>query len=563
MAAFRYDRYQNPYVGSIADLMQRPGDIEARRALQVGDAQARAGEQSGNAWAGAAQQIGQTVAAIPGQIAQQKRLGQEDDARALRLGEDKRAIAARDAFAKIIRETPQLDEDGVSLYDVPAVAKQLAAIGQDPGAAVEHLGKVNDAFRQEKAAKLALVKTGAASVAAAGNDPSLASHFLDQLEKNGTYPKEQVAQFRDFIDADPANVEKLTAYLMGPQKMERGAPGSVAVHPVTGMPVPGSEIAPTPQRPVVVPAGSIAVGPTGATVATGPPKEPTPKSYQKSSVLLDGKPTEILLDPTPGGKIYDLSGAPIDNAAARVRPIPPASVQVYNAQTAEGKGDVSPLAKSIAEYRVPAPSPRSMTAGAGKALMEQVLRENPDYDAGQFPARSKMRIQFTSGPQSQTINSLNTAIGHLDQFTGVVKALDNGNFQPGNQAYNWLKTTFGDSAPTNFAGIRDIMSGELAAAFKKSGATDEEIASVKSSIASKNSTNQLLDYVQTIALPALGSKVVNFDQQYRQVMGAKDPFKILLPESEDILKKYGIDPAHPQMGGKPSTAAPPKNPFRK
>lgn len=558
--AFRYDQYRNPYVGSISDLLQRPGDIEARRAESVANAQAQSEIARGNAWAGAVSNIGQIASAIPGQIAQSKRLAQQDEAAGLQIGEQKRAIAQRDAFSKIIRDTPQMDEDGVSLYDVPAVAKQLAALGMDPNAAVEHLGKVNDAFRQEKAAKLALVKTGAASIAAAGNDPTLAHHFLDQLEKNGTYSKDQVGQFRDFIDADETNVAKLTSYLMGPQKMENAAPGSMARNPVTGAVVPGSAVPEKPQRPVVVPPGAIAVAPSGETVATGPAKEPTPKSYQKSSVLLDGKPTEILLDPTPGGKIYDLSGAPIDNAAARVKPIPPASVQVYNQQTAEGKGEISPLAQSIAEYRVPPPSPRSMSAGAGKALMEQVMRANPDFDAGQFPARSKMRIQFTSGPQSQTINSLNTAIGHLDQFTNVVKALDNGNFQPGNQAYNWLKSTFGDSAPTNFAGIRDIMAGELASAFKKSGATDEEISSVKSSIAAKNSTNQLLDYVQTIALPALGSKVVNFDQQYRQVMGPKDPFKILLPESEDILKKYGIDPAHPQMGKSPAAAA--KNPFR-
>lgn len=184
--------------------------------------------------------------------------------------------------------------------------------------------------------------------------------------------------------------------------------------------------------------------------------------------------------------------------------------------------------------------------------MRAVLEANPEYDALQFPTRSKMRQAFTSGAQSQTINALNTAIGHLDQFTNVVQALENGNFRPGNAAYNWMRATFGDSAPTNFAGIKTIMAGELASAFKKSGATDQEIAAVQRAISSRNSTKQLMDYVQTIALPALGSKVVSFDQQYRQVMGPGDPFKILLPESEAILKKHGVDPSHPQMGSNPA-----------
>lgn len=229
--AFQYEHYRNPYVGTMSDLLAHGND-----------ARARAAEIGGQAWGNAAANIGQTIAQAPLQAAQTRRLTQQSDLGALQLGEERRTIAARNAFAKIIQETPQLDEDGVSLYDIPAVGKQLAALGFDPGGAVDHLGKINEAFRQERAAKLALVKTGAASIIAAGNDPTLAGHFLDQLEKNRTYPPEQIDQFRQFIAADPANVAKLTAMLVGPQKMERGAPGSFAVQPLTGMPIPGSGV---------------------------------------------------------------------------------------------------------------------------------------------------------------------------------------------------------------------------------------------------------------------------------------------------------------------------------
>lgn len=230
----------------------------------------------------------------------------------------------------------------------------------------------------------------------------------------------------------------------------------------------------------------------------------------------------------------------------------------YGQPGADGSPAASPLAKAMAEYRSPPISPRSMASGPGKALMEEVLRLNPDYDATQFPTRQKTRIAFTSGPQSETISSLNTAIGHLDQFVDVAKALENGNFRPGNEAHNWLKATFGDSAPTNFEGIRGIMAGELASAFKKSGATDQEIASVQAAIQSKNSTRQLVDYATTIAIPALGSKVANRNAQYRQVMGEKDPFKVLSPDAERVLVKYGFDPAHPTMGKGTTAATGPK-----
>jgi len=53
----------------------------------------------------------------------------------------------------------------------------------------------------------------------------------------------------------------------------------------------------------------------------------TPKSLQKSSVLLDGKAAEVLIDPTPGEgtKVFTLQGKPIENADTRVKPKPDAS----------------------------------------------------------------------------------------------------------------------------------------------------------------------------------------------------------------------------------------------
>lgn len=197
---FQYEHYRSPYVGTMADLLTHQHD-----------ARARAAEISGQAYGGAIANIGQTIAQLPGQIAQTKRLAQQDELGALQVGEERRTVAARNAFARIIQDTPQLDEDGVSLYDIPAVGKQLAALGFDPGGAVEHLGKINDAFRAEQTAKRALVVRGAEGIIAAGNDPTLAGHFLDQLERNGSYPAAKIDQFRQFIAADPANVAKVTA----------------------------------------------------------------------------------------------------------------------------------------------------------------------------------------------------------------------------------------------------------------------------------------------------------------------------------------------------------------
>jgi hypothetical protein len=278
--------FVDPQANQAIDLIRAQGESRAAALAKIADANARATEiggnaqanaqqQSGQAWSGAANQIGQTIGAIPGQIEQAKMRGLQQQMLQGQVDEQKRAVEARNQFLKIIQDTPQTDEDGVSLYNVPDVAKQLAAVGQDPAIAVEHLGKINDAFRQERAAKMSLVKTGAASIAAAGNDPVLADHFLTQLEKNGTYPKDQIAQFRDFIKADPGNTEKLTAYLMGPQKGE------------------------------VVPAGASVVNPVTSKVTfTAPPKAPNP-SFEAKAVLLDGEPQEVTFDKNSGKYIFN------------------------------------------------------------------------------------------------------------------------------------------------------------------------------------------------------------------------------------------------------------------
>lgn len=209
--------------------------------------------------------------------------------------------------------------------------------------------------------------------------------------------------------------------------------------------------------------------------------------------------------------------------------------------------------EKIAAYDEDPTKVASMRGGMRETLMQWVNQVNPSYDSTLFGVRAPMRKAFTSGPQSQAINSLNTAIGHLDQFVDVAKSLGNGSFRPTNDLTNWVKTNFGDSAPTDFEGIKGIMSGELASAFKKSGATDQEIQKVEHAISSSASPQQLRDYATRIAIPALGSKISSYNAQYQQVMGTNDSYKVLSPDSTAILQKYGYNPDHPTMGGAAGT----------
>ena len=152
MAPFQYTPYHNPYVNTIAELMQRQGDIPAQAAERVAAAQADALRQSaqyqanaqlasGQAWGGAIQNIGQTVAGTIQSLTDPKRKvealqmqemqGKLQDQATLRSAQSRldNAMAAHPLGAG--QEGPQaetyLTPDG--LNDIPKMQQWLDSAG--------------------------------------------------------------------------------------------------------------------------------------------------------------------------------------------------------------------------------------------------------------------------------------------------------------------------------------------------------------------------------------------------------------------------------------------------
>lgn len=270
------------------------------------------------------------------------------------------------------------------------------------------------------------------------------------------------------------------------------------------------------------------------------PKEAQPSEFE--ATLADfSKHPELVAQFGSGPIGFDKykAGQKLEQAAA-------GRTQVLNSLLPPEGETANPVAKAIAEYRLPPISPRSMATPAGAELMKQVMAANPEYDGTQFPNRSATRKAFTTGTQGQQINAMNTVIGHMDQMTSAIDALNHGNFTPGNAAYDWVRTTFGSSAVTNFDNIKGAVAGELGKVLK-GVVTEGEIARVEKNIRDSGSPDQLRGAIDT-NIPIIGSKLAALDYQYHQAMGAKDPFSALSPDSEAVLTKHGFDPAHPTLG---------------
>lgn len=292
---------------------------------------------------------------------------------------------------------------------------------------------------------------------------------------------------------------------------------------------------------------------------------PEPPSLQQKDVLLDGKPAIVNYNPKTG---QHMSGT--EDVSARVKPIPPREPAGSTPpQAPAGDWDKTgpdflatvpkewrKTVEKIANYDEDPTKSVAMRGGMRDTVMRWVNQVNPDYLSDKFSIRAPTRKAFTTGTQGQQINAINTAIGHLDQLTGLADQLENGGFTPGNKAFNAISTMFGGDKVTNFDTLKDALAGEVSSVLAKGGATVSGIADAKGKISAANSPKQLAGYVQTL-IPVLGSKLVALDAQYKQAMGENDSFSALSDQSKGILSKMGFDPSHPTIasGGAP-TATP-------
>lgn len=156
-----------------------------------------------------------------------------------------------------------------------------------------------------------------------------------------------------------------------------------------------------------------------------------------------------------------------------------------------------------------------------------------------------METYMTSGKGGQQLTAFNTAISHLDLLDKLSLALNNTDVQVVNKAkQRWAQET-GGAAPANFEAAKNAMSGEVAAALKTSGATDQEISKVGDTFNRAQSPMQLKGAINTYRT-LLKSKAGNLKGQNDQGMQGKPNFGG--PKAGDIEDGYkfkGGNPADP------------------
>jgi hypothetical protein len=143
---------------------------------------------------------------------------------------------------------------------------------------------------------------------------------------------------------------------------------------------------------------------------------------------------------------------------------------------------------------------------------------------------------YTSGKTAQTINGLNTSIQHMAALEPVVDAMGNGNLTVLNKAANFFKQQTGNPAPTNFAALKEFVSGEVAKAVLPGGGGEAERKALADPINAANSPAQLKQAIETYKTALAGKTEALRNQWDVGTRGSQGDFnKFLLPETKKAL----------------------------
>lgn len=178
------------------------------------------------------------------------------------------------------------------------------------------------------------------------------------------------------------------------------------------------------------------------------------------------------------------------------------------------------MVRKIAGYEID-PKTLSTRGGHRERVLSMVSQFDPTYDDTQYANKRRAIAQFGSGPQGNTVRSLNVAIEHIDTLQRAADALKNGDFTPGNKTYNEFAKIFGQSPPNTFEGIRDFVANEVVkGTIGNAGALQDrnEAQSRVKAAASPEQLNQLMNGWTEL----MGGQVKGLAQQYEGSTGLKD-----------------------------------------
>ena len=176
--------------------------------------------------------------------------------------------------------------------------------------------------------------------------------------------------------------------------------------------------------------------------------------------------------------------------------------------------------------------------------MNRYLQEHPDASsddvkraAQTYTTQTTAQNRFLSGPQGNTVRSLNVVVSHLQTMQGLSDALQNSDIPAFNRlAQRWAEET-GQPAPTNFDTAKQIVGTEIIKALGVMGAgTEAERREAADSFNRARSPEQISGSIK-VAQQLLGGQLQGLKRQFVASTGLPaDRFdEMLEPNTREFL----------------------------
>jgi hypothetical protein len=242
-----------------------------------------------------------------------------------------------------------------------------------------------------------------------------------------------------------------------------------------------------------------------------------------------------LMGPTPG-KGLGANPAP-DSPLGELRNVDP---------PAYDKGQL------IATYRLPAATAGAMGSSGNTAVMQMVMKINPDYDVTNYLGKAATVLAYDKGSQSKSVISYNVLMQHLDVLKKLGMALQNNDVQAVNSLSNQLSAQFGDPQMTNFNAAKGFVADELVKAITGGPGALADRTSADDLINKAMSPAQFTQAIQTWEGLAAG-QLAGLQKQYEAGTGLDDfssryldaPTQALLQTIQPIAPPAALNAAVP------------------
>lgn len=196
--------------------------------------------------------------------------------------------------------------------------------------------------------------------------------------------------------------------------------------------------------------------------------------------------------------------------------------------------------QAVREYRSPMP-PQSRSNPINAAVRQWVNKLDPTYDETSFPARNKILTSFTSGPESKSINAINTGMGHLGELKDAADAVSQNNIPLLHSVASKLGIAFGQDAPSTYNMILHRVSPEITAAYVAGGGGEGERGSNEQDFSLSKGASQInSNLAESVKL--LRSKIGSQENQWNNTFKPtqdKDKFenRFITPAAKAAMEK--------------------------